>query len=42
MSKLWIILIGLVVVLGVGLSFWGIPAPKGEIRKEIPHDQFTK
>lgn len=42
MKKVWFILIGLVVIAFIILSFWGIPAPKGEIRKEISHDQFAK
>lgn len=42
MAKLWLVLIGLVALAGIGLSFWGIPAPKGEIRKEIPYDKFSK
>lgn len=42
MKKLWLILLGLVAAFILFLLFWGIPAPKGEIRKVIPHERFSK
>lgn len=41
MAKIWIFLLACLTVAAIGFSFWGIPCPKGQIRKEIPQSQFS-